>query len=200
MYLWRQLSTQQREEMLSSRIALRRPWHSPPNIRDQNSTRFLLTAACYEHKPYLFHPIERMDDFVKHLLECIHANSEELHAWVVLPNHYHFLVSTNDITQMLKGMKQLHGKTAYLWNKEEETKGRKIWCGIAETRMKTERHFWATLNYVLHNPVKHGYVKQWEKWPWSNARDYLQANQRNVVLQRWKEYPIKDYGKGWDDY
>ena len=24
--------------------------------------------------------------------------------------------------------------------------------------MKSERHFWATLNYVLHNAVRHGYV------------------------------------------
>jgi putative transposase len=39
--------------------------------------------------------------------------------------------------------------------------------------MKSERHFWVTLNYVHHNPVHHGYVKRWLDWPWSSARQYL---------------------------
>ncbi|MEP6912446.1 MAG: hypothetical protein ABI923_06815 [bacterium] len=40
--------------------------------------------------------------------------------------------------------------------------------------MKSERHFWATLNYVHHNPVHHGYAKHWQDWPWSSAREFLE--------------------------
>ena len=36
---------------------------------------------------------------------------------------------------------------------EEKTRGRQIWCHAAETLMKSERHFWATVNYFHPNPV-----------------------------------------------
>ena len=39
--------------------------------------------------------------------------------------------------------------------------------------MKSEGHFWASLNYVLHNAVRHGYVQRWQEWPYSNAEQYL---------------------------
>jgi putative transposase len=47
--------------------------------------------------------------------------------------------------------------------------------------------------------VHHGYVKKWEDWPFSSARDYLQAVGRQKALETWYNYPVLDYGKGWDD-
>lgn len=64
--------------------------------------------------------------------------------------------------------------------------------------MKSERHFWATLNYVHHNPVHHGYVKQWQDWPFSSARDYLAEMGKERAAEVWREYPLLDYGKDWD--
>ena len=37
---------------------------------------------------------------------------------------------------------------------------------IVERAMRSDRHFWATLNYAHHNPVHHGYVARWTDWPW----------------------------------
>ncbi len=64
--------------------------------------------------------------------------------------------------------------------------------------MKSERHFWASLNYVLHNAVHHGYVGRWQDWPYSNAEQYLAEVGHEEVLRRWREYPVLDYGKDWD--
>jgi putative transposase len=64
--------------------------------------------------------------------------------------------------------------------------------------MKSERHFWATLNYVHHNPVKHRYVKRWVDWPWSSAARYLEEVGREEAERIWSEYPVLDYGKQWD--
>jgi putative transposase len=64
--------------------------------------------------------------------------------------------------------------------------------------MKSIRHFWATLNYVHHNPVHHGYVTEWQDWPWSSAAEYLKQMGRARALEIWKQYPIMDYGKKWD--
>ena len=64
--------------------------------------------------------------------------------------------------------------------------------------MKSERHFWASMNYVLHNAVHHGYAQRWQDWPYSNARDYLEEVGHEEALRRWHEYPIESYGRDWD--
>jgi len=65
--------------------------------------------------------------------------------------------------------------------------------------MRSKRHKWATLNYVHHNPVKQGYVEKWNEWPWSSATAYLDSIGKEAAANIWEEYPILDYGKGWDD-
>ena len=64
--------------------------------------------------------------------------------------------------------------------------------------MKSDGHFWASMNYILHNAVRHGYVERWQDWPFSNAAQYLEAAGRDEAERRWREYPILDYGKDWD--
>jgi putative transposase len=65
--------------------------------------------------------------------------------------------------------------------------------------MRSEAHFWATLNYVHHNAVKHGYVAKWTDWPWTSTHDYLREKGRDEAALIWKAYPLGDYGTGWDD-
>lgn len=69
----------------------------------------------------------------------------------------------------------------------------------AETVMKSTEHYHATLNYVQHNPVKHGYVRKWTDWSWSSAQSYLAALGEEEALRRWKLYTIDHYGSGWVD-
>jgi putative transposase len=42
------------------------------------------------------------------------------------------------------------------------------------------------VNYIHHNPVRHGYVAKWQEWPWSSARDYLSRVGDEEALKRWK--------------
>ena len=74
----------------------------------------------------------------------------------------------------------------------------KVWFRCVERAMKSERHFFATLNYVHNNPVKHGYVERWQDWPYSSARDYLTSVGFDEAARIWHEYPVLDYGKDWD--
>ena len=64
--------------------------------------------------------------------------------------------------------------------------------------MKSERHFWATINYIHNNPVKHGYAARWQDWPFGNARDYLDEFGRDEAERVWNEYPVGVYGSGWE--
>jgi putative transposase len=108
------------------------------------------------------------------------------------------LVHAPDIKVLLRELGRLHGRTSYRWNGEEDLRGRKVWFNATETEMKSERHFWATMNYVLHNGVRHGYVARWQDWPYCNAEQYLAEVGREEVERRWRQYPILDYGAEWD--
>jgi len=78
-------------------------------------------------------------------------------------------------------------------------RGRQVWHGVSDRAMRGPDHFWATMNYIHHNPVKHGYVRKWTEWPFSSVEDYLEEMGRENVELMWKTHPIFDYGKGWDD-
>ena len=199
MYCWRQLSQEDRAKLLEARKEQHNPWHSPPHRESNRSESFLFTAACYEHSPYIGLTPERMAAFERSLLEAIEPAVRETIAWVILPNHYHLLLRTPSVKAVLTELAKLHGRTSFAWNGEEHQRGRKIWYRATETVMKSDRHFWATMNYIHHNPVKHRYVQRRQDWPYSSVHAFLASRSRNVALSLWQEYPVGEYGAGWDD-
>ena len=174
------------------------PEHSPFHI-DSGHRAYHLTAACFAHTAHIGYSTGRMSQFASGLLDVLHEGSDHVTAWVLLPNHYHALVRTEDVVSLLKALGKLHGRTSFAWNGEEAVRGRKIWHNAAETVMKSERHYYATVNYIHHNPVKHRYVEKWTEWPWSSAAAWLAEHGREAAAAQWREYPIGEYGAGWDD-
>lgn len=200
MYNWRKLSPKQRGELLEHRKTNRLPWHSPPRRTSDRTKRYLFTAACYEHKPYIGVSMKRLDAFSEALADVAVSKADSLVAWVVLPNHYHFLAVASDALDVLSALGKLHGRTSFKWNAEDSTRGRKVWCGATETAMKSERHFWATVNCIHHNPVKHGYVEKWQDWPFGSAAQHLDSVGPDEARRNWVEYPVNEYGKDWDEF
>jgi len=198
-YLWRQLTPAQRSELLAWRKERGHPWHSPPHRPNFGQSHFHISAACFEHEPYIGHRPERMEVFAHDLLAVFAARARQTFAWCVLPNHYHALVEAPDILGLLHELGQFHGRTSHAWNGEENTRGRKVFFRAVERAMRSDRHYWATLNYVHHNPVRHGYVARWAEWPWGSAAEFLARTDPDEVKRIWLEYPLGDYGKGWDD-
>ena len=54
------------------------------------------------------------------------------------------------------------------------------------------------MNYIHHNPVRHGYVTRWQDWPFSSASDYLEDVGKEEASRVCLDYPVLDYGKEWD--
>lgn len=198
MYNWRKLTDKQQTDLLDWRCRMRYPWHSPPH-RLSDIPVYHLTAACYEHRAIIGATEERLIGFADSLVACIAGETTEVYAWCVLPNHYHLLVHSENILALLKKLGPFHGRTSHAWNGEDDTRGRQVWCKAAERGMRSERHRWATVNYIHNNPVHHGYVRRWQDWPFSSATEYLNTVGRAEAERIWKEYPVLDYGKGWDD-
>src|SRR5712691_5861357 len=175
MYDWRKMKPEEREWILAVRRSRHHPWHSPPHLDFDGECQYLISAACYEH------------------VAVIGKNPG-----CVLPNHYHVLLKTGQIKKLRAELEQFHGRSSFAWNGEDEQRGRKVWHNCFERPMKSDRHFWATMNYVHHNPAHHRYVEQWQDWPWSSAAEFLEQVGRERAEEIWLDYPILYYGKKWD--
>jgi len=198
MYNWRKMTTAERSQILDLRKARAHPWHTPPHLDFNLAKQYLVSASCYEHAPILGKDPQRMTDFEAELVSICERLALRIYAWCILPNHYHLLLKTERIKDLRGAIGRVHGRVSFEWNGWDNQRGRKVWYNCFERPMKSERHFWATLNYVHHNPVHHGYVKRWLDWPWSSARQYLAETGLEEAKRIWLKYPILDYGKKWD--
>jgi putative transposase len=197
MYPWRRLTDEQRKEVLAFRIQQQRPWHSPPTLFTEG--QFHIAAACYEHASHIGYSPERMANFSQRFLTTLESQQVTVFAWCVLPNHYHLLAATDNLRAVKKELGRLHGRSSREWNLAEATTGRTVWHNCTDRAMRSERHFWATMNYIHNNPVHHGYVQRWDEWAYSSAREYLATLGREQAKEIWQQYPLMDFGKGWDD-
>jgi putative transposase len=146
MYKYRELTPEQQAEVVEERLARGYPAHSPPHpINDQPF--YLLTAACYEHKHHV-RSQERRRQILSKLSELFTENGVEMLAWVVLPNHYHLLVHVTKFRTLGRIFRLVHGAASRQWNLEDETPGRKVWYRYADRAIRSERHYYTTLNYI----------------------------------------------------
>jgi putative transposase len=197
MYEYRNLTLQQRRQLVQERLARGHPPHQPPHaVREE--TLYLLTAACYEHCHHIHTP-ERRQTLLDLLFEQFIGHGMALYAWTVLTNHYHVVVDVTDFALLGDVFRRVHGRTSRAWNQEEGTGGRKVWYHYTDRAMRSERHHYTTLNYVHYNPVKHGLVASPYDWPWSSVHWYLEHNGRAWLRDLWRRHPVHAYGESWDD-
>ena len=194
------MTAEERRNVVEARRKNHLPWHSPPHREIVGTVCYLVTAACYEHHPIVGHTPERMSECEEGVLDTCRRIGANVSAWCVLPNHYHVVISTPDIKALLKALGQFHGRSSFKWNGEDQLRGRHCWYNAFERHIKSDRHFFATLNYVHRNPVHHRYVEKWLDWPWSSAAEFLEQTGRDETAKLWREYPLLDYGKKWDVY
>jgi len=195
-YNWRDMTAEQRSEALQARHRAGQPWHGPPHRIERHW--YHLSGSCYEHAPILGHSPERMAEFERSLLSTLAEPCEQVCVWCVLPTHYHVMVQCRSIPLCRRAIGKLHGRLSHGWNVEDGAAGRTCWHRCLLKEIKTEAHRWATVNHIHHNPVRHGYAKLWQDWPFSSATQYLSTVPRDEVERIWREFPILDMGAGWD--
>ena len=89
-YEYRKLAPKEREEIVNYRREHGYPLHAPPHpFRDAGA--YLISGANFEHQAIMSSP-DRRTEFETRLLNSIKEITEDLIAWVVLPNNYHILI------------------------------------------------------------------------------------------------------------
>jgi putative transposase len=196
MYEYRQLTPEQKAEVVRQRLSRGYPPHSPPHpVTDQPF--YLLTAACYEHQHHL-HCESRRQQVLDMIFERFITKDVTICAWVILPNHYHLLVHIINFDVLSELFRRIHGLTSRQWNLEENVTKRKVWYRWSDRAIRSERHYYTTLNYIHYNPVKHNFVKSPYDWEHSSVHWYFQTYGRQWLRDSWTEYPVRDDDYDWD--
>lgn len=197
MYRSAHLTPEEHQDLIKERLRLGYPPHSPPHpVPDAHY--YLITCACYQHAPILQSPARRkdlLDLLFEHLLE----NEVNLFAWMVLPTHYHLLLQITDLHYLGVLLRRVHGSTARAWNQIDGLPRRKVWFRYADRAIRSERHFYASVNYIHFNPVKYGYTESPYDWDASSLGWYLEKEGKQWLRSTWVQYPVRNYGVGWDE-
>jgi putative transposase len=194
---YRRRSREGKQRIVDERIARGYPAHQPPHtIRDGHL--YLLTAACYEHRPHI-HSAERRQTVLDLLRGQCDEHGMMIHAWIILATHYHLLVEVTDFAILGDIFRRVHGRTSHDWNAEERAQGRKVWYRYTDRAIRSERHYYTTLNYLHYNPVKHSLVASPYDWQWSSVHHYLAQCGREWLRDLWQRYPVREYGASWDE-
>jgi REP element-mobilizing transposase RayT len=113
-----------------------------------------------------------------------------LHAWVVMPNHVHVVMTP------LGGMKLsqiVSSWKSYTAGRANEMLGRSgaFWqADYFDRFIRNERHFLIAVEYVENNPVVAGLCATPEAWPFSSAQDRsLQTDERATEAARMAALP-----------
>lgn len=152
--------------------------HRPPHILKDNAWYFI-TAHTYANQ-FILLDADHKELFL-HIFEEISSLYQfHVSAWVILDNHYHFMAFIRESRSLAPFMNQLHGRTSFILNKLDMSKGRKVWYNFWDRIIHGKAEYWATFNYIHFNPVKHGYVKEPQSWQYSSYRDYLKKKTSRI--------------------
>ena len=148
--------------------------HAPLHVFVPN-TLYIVTAGTFK-KQHFFGDEERLQFLCGRLHEITESYSWQLHAWAVFSNHYHFIAQApGDASSLQRMVRRLHSDTAIWVNGKDRTKGRQVWFQYWDTCLTYENSYYARLNYVNHNPVKHGLAEEARQYPYCSAKWFIEC-------------------------
>jgi len=171
--------------------------HNPPHLFRPNA-KYFVTGATYLKKLFL-----ASKNIKTKLLTSIKKGCEKyswvLEDWVILDNHYHLMLNAPDHPNTLSTIfNEVHKFTA-IWVKKnlpelkDETR---IFYNYWDSCITYEKSYFARLNYIYFNPVKHGYVKEASDYLWGSYRVRLKAESYylNELREKypWDKIKVKD--------
>lgn len=114
--------------------------------------------------------------YLELLLEAWRRFRVEVHAYCLMPNHLHLLLSPREscLSAMID---YLHGEYARTFNFEHQRTGHLFQGRFHSRVVADERYLHEVGRYIHMNPVRAGLVQRPEDYPWSSFRAYLDGTE-----------------------
>jgi putative transposase len=166
-----------------------------------NQELHFITCSCY-HRQAQLHSARRRNLFLKILEEARYKYRFVVHGYVVMPEHFHLLITEPEVgdpsvvmkvikQRFARRLNQLRQRSASvqiaLWDSTPDPVWQKR---LYDFNVWTERKRIEKLRYMHRNPVKRGLVEQPDQWRWSSFRSYF-LGERGLVRVYYQEWPIE---------
>jgi REP element-mobilizing transposase RayT len=138
-------------------------------------------------------------EYFLHLFEKHVSPIADIYAWVLMPNHFHFLVRIKDLHD-LSGFENLTGHVkpphqyfsnlfnAYskAYNKQNKRHGSLFERPFKRKLIDSEDYLKRVLIYIHNNPVHHGFTEHTKQYLWSSYLSFISKEtafiQRDIVI------------------
>lgn len=164
------------------------------NLRRYNieNAIYFITCVTSDRIPY-FKNDENIEIFKSNMELLNRSFSFELMAYVLLNDHFHFLLQPKNchISSLIASFKK---KITFEFKKRNNLQNsvslwqRRFWDHI----IRNESDFKFHLDYIHYNPVKHGHVKRPEDWRVTTYRDWMR---KGIYEVGWGHRIIDEFEK-----
>jgi putative DNA methylase len=119
-------------------------------------------GKCWLNKPFIAETVQE---------SLLHFDSVryKLFAWVMMPNHTHFLLKPINNFSLSEIMQKHKSHTAHKCNKLIKRKGAFWQTDYYDRYIRDFEHFQNTVRYIENNPVKAGLCIKPEDWNFSSS-------------------------------
>lgn len=117
------------------------------------------------------------------LAEVSTQYSVAIHAYVLMDNHFHLLL-TPPAADALSRMMQALGRRYVGWFNARHQRSGTLWEGRFRAGLiEGERHLLACMRYIELNPVRAGLCAEPAQWPWSSAAHHLGVTRQPLITE-----------------
>src|SRR5882672_8368313 len=129
---------------------------------------YFVTTSTWE-RCELFRVAEVAEILVRRILDCRDKGAYQLHKFVVMPNHFHLLMTPGATTTLEKAVQLIKGGSSHEIHAQCENK-MEIWqVGFHDWSIRDGEDYRAKVRYIHMNPVQTRLVERPEDWPFSSA-------------------------------
>ncbi|MFG6416210.1 transposase [Roseateles sp. DC23W] len=106
-----------------------------------------------------------------------------IHAYVLMDNHLHLLLSPADADALSRMMQSL-GRRYVGWFNARHQRSGTLWEGRFRAGVvEGDRHLLACMRYIELNPVRAGVCAEAAQWPWSSAAHHLGQERSPLITE-----------------
>jgi len=165
---------------------LKRSFNTPAHLYADNALYFI-TGAIYRKRALL--KDENIKQKLLKLTKKYFENSGwELYHWVILDNHYHLTGKSRKGQDLPTTMRNIHRASAIKIRQKTGCE-KPVWWNYWDYCPRDEKDYMTRVNYLLYNPIRHGYVVSLHDYGFSSFHELYNKKGREKLIKQFKQYP-----------
>ena len=136
--------------------------------RTRTGWTYFISSATWERRE-LFRVPQVAEILVQRILACRDKGAYQLHEFVVMPDHFHLLLTPGETTSLEKGVHLFKGVSSHEIHKHRVIR-MEIWqVGFHDWTIRDGEDYRTKVGYIQMNPVQAHLIERPEDWPFGSA-------------------------------